>query len=294
MAISNNTNKINELIDAINALPNAGSGGEVVLQEKIVNPSTSSQTVKPDTGYDGLSQVTINAITTTTQATPSISVDSSGLITASTTQNTGYVTAGTKSATKQLTTKSATTITPSTANQTVPSGTYLTGTLTVSGDSDLKAENIKSGVSIFNVLGTFEGNAGGISLDKISAITSGTYIPDSDKTSLATVTHNLGVIPNFCAWTINVDCSSTPISGDIQTGGVIFNKVHKHSSSSTLTYNYHTIYAGYSSGQYSYASTKVGNASRVTKTEFNITASSTLPIKAGYKYTWICGVMDMS
>ena len=61
MAISNNTNKINELIDAINALPNAGSGGEVVLQEKIVNPSTSSQTVKPDTGYDGLSQVTINA-----------------------------------------------------------------------------------------------------------------------------------------------------------------------------------------------------------------------------------------
>ena len=45
--------------------------------------------------------------TTVTQATPTITVSSSGLITASATQTAGYVNAGTKSATKQLTTQSA-------------------------------------------------------------------------------------------------------------------------------------------------------------------------------------------
>lgn len=68
----------------------------------------------------------------TTQATPSISVSSDGLITASATQTEGYVTAGTKSATRQLTTKAAETITPTTSQQTaVASGVYTTGVITV-------------------------------------------------------------------------------------------------------------------------------------------------------------------
>ena len=128
------------------------------LQEKTATPSTSSQTITPDSGYDGLSKVTVNAMTTATQATPSISVSSSGLITASATQSTGYVSSGTKSATKQLTTQAAKTVTPSTSPQTaVASGRYTTGAVTVAGDSNLVAENIAEGVSIFGVTGTHSG-----------------------------------------------------------------------------------------------------------------------------------------
>lgn len=141
------------------ALQNKASASEPVLQTKTVTPSTSAQTVKPDSGYDGLSQVMVNAMTTATQATPSISVNSSGLITASSTQTAGYVAAGTKSTTKQLTTQAAKTITPSKSSQTaVASGRYTTGAVTVAAipsqyitttDATAAAADIRSGETAY-------------------------------------------------------------------------------------------------------------------------------------------------
>ena len=144
-----------------------GTKKDPTFQSKTVSPSTSAQTVKPDSGYDGLSQVTVNAMATATQATPSISVDANGLITASAKQTEGYVAEGTKSNTKQLTTKAATTITPSASAQTaVAAEVYTTGVVTVAGDANLVADNIKSGTSIFGVIGTYEGKvAGGSSIE---------------------------------------------------------------------------------------------------------------------------------
>ncbi len=52
--------------------------------------------------------------------------------------------------------KGAETFTPSTSNQTISSGQYLSGTQTILGDNDLVPENIKDGVSIFGVTGTLE------------------------------------------------------------------------------------------------------------------------------------------
>lgn len=52
--------------------------------------------------------------------------------------------------------QAAQTITPGTADKTIASGRYLTGTQTIKGDANLLAGNIKSGVSIFGVAGTVE------------------------------------------------------------------------------------------------------------------------------------------
>lgn len=95
-------------------------------------------------------------------ATPMIDVSAGGLITATTEQEKGYVPGGTKSATQQLTTQGAATITPTTTAQTaVASGRYTTGDVVVSGDANLVPENIAEGVSIFGVQGAHAGGGGG-------------------------------------------------------------------------------------------------------------------------------------
>ena len=96
------------------------------------------------------------------QATPTIIIDTDGLITATATQTEGYVQAGTKSATKQLTTQGAKTITPSTLDQiAISQGVYATGNVTVQGDSNLIGANIVKGKSIFGVAGAAETGGGG-------------------------------------------------------------------------------------------------------------------------------------
>ena len=118
----------------------SGGSGSVSLQSKTVSPSERTQTVKPDSGYGGLSQVTVNAISTT------------------------YVGSG-------VTKKAATTYTPSTSNQTIAASQYLSGAQTIKGDANLVAGNIKSGVSIFGVTGTYAGggSSGGSGNNNVEA-----------------------------------------------------------------------------------------------------------------------------
>lgn len=103
-----------------------GGASGASLQSKTVSPSESAQTVKADNGYDGLSQVTVNAVSKT------------------------YVGSG-------VTKKSAATYTPGTSDQSIASGQYLSGTQTIKGDANLVAGNIKSGVNIFGVTRTYAG-----------------------------------------------------------------------------------------------------------------------------------------
>ena len=103
-----------------------GGASGASLQSKTVSPRESAQTVKADNGYDGLSQVTVNAVSKT------------------------YVGSG-------VTKKSAATYTPGTSDQSIASRQYLSGTQTIKGDANLVAGNIKSGVNIFGVTGTYAG-----------------------------------------------------------------------------------------------------------------------------------------
>lgn len=85
---------------------------------------------------------------------PSISVNSAGKITASTSYTSGIIGQSTVSNTYQLTTQDETTITPGTEQITaVASGRYTTGPVYVAGDENLEASNIKRGIDIFGVYG---------------------------------------------------------------------------------------------------------------------------------------------
>jgi len=101
-----------------------------IAKKSSADLTASDETVTVPAGYYA-SQAT-KSVATATQATPNVSVNASGLITATATQSEGYVAAGSKSGTKQLTTQAAKTITPSTSEQTaVASGVYTTGAVTV-------------------------------------------------------------------------------------------------------------------------------------------------------------------
>ena len=177
-----------DLISQIAAMLEEKAGGGIVLPT-LTNPASNADIISDKEAIDGngnvltgtivkrsASDITVSgksmkylagyydsggtiSVGTATQATPSVSIDSAGKITATATQSAGYVSSGTKTATKQLTTKAAATITPSTTSQTaVNSGVYTTGAITVAGDANLVAGNIKNGVSIFGVNGTYEGS----------------------------------------------------------------------------------------------------------------------------------------
>ncbi len=146
LGLSASDDKLDELATAVNGIAVKTSS----------NMTVSGATVTAPAGYYKTAQS--KSVSTATQATPSITVSSTGLITASATQSAGYVSSGTKSNTSQLSTQAATTITPGTSNKTaVAAGKYTTGAVTVKGDANLKEENIMKGVSIFGVAGAAEG-----------------------------------------------------------------------------------------------------------------------------------------
>lgn len=126
--------------DAVDELFTSVSNGKVTVASAITDKGVSTA----DDATFATMAANIGKIDTA--VTPTITVDSEGLITAS---------AGDKNATKQLSTQAAKTITPKASAQTaVASWRYTTGAVTVAGDANLISSNIKSGVSIFGVAGS--------------------------------------------------------------------------------------------------------------------------------------------
>ena len=121
----------------------ANATGVVIPNGEVTSPSTisgSSATVSTGTNTLTLSK--------TVSVTPHV-------------VQIGYVSSGTAgnsnvSLTASVTTKGATTYTPTTSNQTIASGTYLTGVQTIAGSTNLVASNILKNVDIFGVVGTLD------------------------------------------------------------------------------------------------------------------------------------------
>lgn len=198
------------------------------LQSKSVSPSESSQTVTPDSGYDGLSQVTVSAISNT------------------------YVGSG-------ITKKAAATYTPSTSNQTIASGQYLNGVQTIKGDSNLVASNIKSGVSIFGVAGSYTGGGSG-----------GGLVMKSGTTTSATIGTELSSIK-----VIIIYKNSFTATGLIQ--GVYVTDEDK------LHYTYCSQYSSY----FKTCAASTSTASSVSGGTFTLGTSGTSGLSNNTTYNWI-------
>ena len=123
--------------------------GSGIPTRSAADMTVAAQSVTAPAGY--YSQAFTKAVTVTTHPNPTAAITSStGVITATHTQTAGYVAAGTTTGTTQLTSKAAATIYPSTADQTIASYHWLTGTQTIKSvtTSNLTAENIAEGVVI--------------------------------------------------------------------------------------------------------------------------------------------------
>lgn len=226
------------------------AGETPTIQSLTVTPSTSQQTFNAG-GVDGYKPVTVDAMPTGTATAPTtisgtaatVSTDTNTLTLSKTVSVTprittaGYVSAGTAgnsevSLTANVTTKAAATITPTTTNQTISSGTYLTGAQTISGDANLIAGNIKKDVQIFGVTGNYEGGSG----SDVQVASANLY---SASTSALVFTGLQGEPTSFialCGYTLTP--SATP-----QVVAVVYDGTNLHAQTITNTNNAQVSYA---------------------------------------------------
>lgn len=194
--LTNNTEKLQNLLTKINELPNAGT-------DSMILPTLTNQGSESDLRSDKQLIDSDGNIVNGNVATR----DNSHVMFKANGENIEVnVTAGIYDldVNKTLgTIKEATTYTPTTSDQIIDANTYLTGTQIILGDENLNADNIKSGVSIFGINGTLESG-----IDTSDATATGSDIA-SGKTAYVNGNKVVG----------NVSTNSTVYSRDYSTLG---------------------------------------------------------------------------
>lgn len=158
-------------------LPTAAATTSAGTAKATITRSTATRYINIPVGYNSsAAHYVISAVANGAVSPPSTITGSQATVTAGTNLLTlsktisvtpnvttaGYISSGTAgnvtvTLSAAVTTKGAATITPGTTSQTIAANQYLTGAQTIAGDADLIAGNIKSGVQIFNVTGTYAG-----------------------------------------------------------------------------------------------------------------------------------------
>ena len=173
--LNNNTTQLELLLAKVNALPEAGSGSGGTDTSDAT--ATADEIFAGETAYVANGKVTgtftienelatqddlISQISTLVaqKASPSGGIDTSDatatasdILSGKTAYVDGEKVVGTIPST------GVHTYTPSTTNQTIAAGQYIDVAQTIEGDANLIPNNIKSGVSIFDIIGSYEGES---------------------------------------------------------------------------------------------------------------------------------------
>ena len=153
----------------------AGDEGKVVSGGALVSQTDVTKTANGTYDTTTVKQVTVSVANTYSSSDNGKVVKSDGQggyelyaqtahadVTPTTSDQTVYTTSNNSVKVKAISpTKIAATYTPGTTDQTIQSGRWLTGNQTIKGDANLVAGNIKSGVTIFGVTGSYSGGGGG-------------------------------------------------------------------------------------------------------------------------------------
>ena len=207
----------------------AVSGEAPTLQSKSVTPGTSAQTVTPDSGYDGLSQVTVGAVQVQEKSvTPGTSAQT---VTPDAGKYLSKVTVGAVAGEPML---SALGVSPTAV--TVPAGT--------------SADGIKSYLTAMSGTYTLTGYTGTLTKDLTSAIGSATVsgtMPTAGNTSAMTISYG----GKSAIVSVTVEASAPTLSGlsATYTGGTV-------AAGTTLAQLTEVVKATYSDGTTSAALTK--------------------------------------
>lgn len=132
--------------------------------------------------------------------------------------------------TGSITSKSTATYTPTTTDQTISAGQYLSGAQTIKGDANLVAANIKQGVSVFGVTGNFTNDATASASEILSSKTA--YVKGSKVTGSM---RNNGAVagkitPSALTYTIPIGFHDGSGTVTVQDSNLIANNIRENVS----------------------------------------------------------------